>query len=292
LSVWRSKQIQTAALLNVPIVDSALRCSSSRPPSNVQERSISAQVGSVKLLIRPAVRTQTTDIQQIEAQAEICGDPGAIAWNYSRAETIADLAVHVTGLCFGCVAATVLLTHAARHAATMNILAASIYSLGLLSMLAFSAAYNLWPICPTKWWLRRLDQSAIYILIAATYTAFVVDTKAGTTAICVLVGIWCLAALGIAAALALPGRLDRTSIGAYIGMGWSVVVLWRANDMPVSLTTFQLLVAGGALVMAGLIFHVWRGLKFQIAIWHLFVLLAIACHYAAVLSIVLGHAAT
>ena len=174
----------------------------------------------------------------------------------------------------------------------INIVAASIYSLGLLSMLTFSAAYNLWPVRPTKWWLRRLDQSAIYILIAATYTAFVVDTNAGTTAICVLIGIWCLAALGIAAALALPGRLDRISIGVYIGMGWSIVILWSVKDIPVPFTTFRLLVAGGALVTAGLIFHIWRGLKFQIAIWHLFVLLAIACHYAAVLSIVLGQGTT
>ena len=98
--------------------------------------------------------------------------------------------------------------------------------------------------------------------------------------------------MGIAAALLLPGRLDRISIGLYIGMGWSVVVLWSAKDIPVSFATFRLLVAGGALVTAGLIFHVWRRLKFQIAIWHLFVLFAVACHYAAVLSVVLGRAAT
>lgn len=229
---------------------------------------------------------------EMEREVPFCRDPGAIAWNYTKAETIADLSVHIVGLCFGFTAATALLTHAALHAATMNIVAASIYSVSLLSMLTVSAAYNLWPVCPTKWWLRQLDQSTIYILIAATYTAFVVDTKAGTTAVCVLIGVWCIAALGIAAALALPGRLDRISIGLYVGMGWSVLILWSAKDISISFETFRLLVAGGALVTAGLMFHVWRGLKFQIAIWHLFVLLAIACHYAALLSMVLGQATT
>jgi hemolysin III len=75
-------------------------------------------------------------------------------------------------------------------------------------------------------------------------------------------------------------------------MGWSVLILWSAKDVSVSFATLRLLVAGGALVTAGLIFHVRRGLRFQIAIWHVLVLLAIACHYAAVLNVVLGQAAT
>lgn len=228
----------------------------------------------------------------MEAASSSCRDPGAIVWNCTRAETIADLAVHVVGICFGLAAAIVLLAHAAIYAPVRNIVAASIYSLGLLSMLAFSAAYNLWPVCPTKWWLRRFDQSAIYILIAATYTAIVVDSKAGTTATCVLIGIWCVAALGIAAALALPGRLDRIAIGVYVGMGWSVLVLWGAKQVPLPVAAFQLLVAGGALVTAGLIFHAWHSLRFQNAIWHLAVLLAVACQYAAVLGVVMNPVAT
>jgi hemolysin III len=228
----------------------------------------------------------------MELDVPLCRDPGAIAWNYTRAETIADLMVHVIGLCFGLTAAALLLAQAAVHAATLRIVAASIYSLGLLSMLTFSAAYNLWPVCALKWWLRRFDQSAIYILIAATYTPFVLDTRAGSTALCVLIGIWCVAVLGAAAALALPGRLDRISIGLYVGMGWSIVIFWSAKDVTMPFAAFRLLVAGGAIVTAGLIFHLWRDLRFQNAIWHVFVLLGIGCQYAAVLNVVLGQAAT
>jgi hemolysin III len=227
----------------------------------------------------------TTDIEEMQAAAAACRDPGAIVWNYTRTETIADLAVHVTGLCFGFVAAGFLLARAAIRATGMDILAAAVYSFGLLSMLAFSAAYNLWPVCPMKWRLRRLDQSAIYLLIAATYTPFVTDAKTGSAALLVLIAIWCVAALGIAGALTLPGRLDRISIGVYVAMGWSVVVLWGAKDLPIPFAAFQLLLAGGVLVTVGLIFHLWQKLRFQNAIWHVFVLLAISCHYAAVLKV-------
>src|SRR5262245_32095947 len=89
-------------------------------------------------------------VQGIETGAPVCRDPGAIVWNYTRTETVADLTVHVTGLCFGFAATAVLLALAAIHAATTDIIAASIYPLGLLSMLTISAAYNLWPICPMK----------------------------------------------------------------------------------------------------------------------------------------------
>src|SRR5215471_7857308 len=114
---------------------------------------------------------------------------------------------------------------------------------------------------------------------------------AGVTALCPDRDM-VVAALGIAAALTLPGRLDRISIGVYAGMGWSVAILWTAKEVPIPLAAFRLLLAGGVLVTVGLIFHTSRELRFQNAIWHLFVLLGLTCHYAAVLSIVLGHAAT
>ena len=229
-----------------------------------------------------------TNIRDTDASGGVCRDPGAIAWNYTRSETIADLTVHVTGLCFGFIAAAVLLGRTATQAEITDLVAASIYALGLLSMLTLSAAYNLWPVSPTKWRLRRFDHSAIYLLIAATYTPFVLDTKVGTNALDVLIGIWCVAALGIAIKLSLPGRLDRLSIGVYVAMGWCAIILWRGQDALMPSGAFRLLVAGGAFLMLGLVFHIWQKLRFQNAIWHFFVLLGITCHYAAVLNVVLS----
>jgi len=109
---------------------------------------------------------------------------------------------------------------------------------------------------------------------------------AGVTALCPDRDM-VVAALGIAAALTLPGRLDRISIGVYAGMGWSVAILRTAKEVPIPLAAFRL-VAGGVLVTVALIFHTSRELRFQNAIAHLFVLLRITCHYAAVLRFVLG----
>jgi len=238
------------------------------------------------------VQLSTNGVQDIGAGGPICRDPGAIGWEYSRSETIADLTIHIIGLCFGVAAIAVLLALSATHAATTDIVADSIYSFGLLSVLTLSASYNLWPVCPTKWRLRRLDQSAIFVLIAATYTPFVVNAKAGTVALAVLIGVWCVAVLGVVLKLALPGRLERFSICVYVGMGWSIVILRSANDVPIPSFAFRLLVAGGALVTFGLIFHMWQKLRFQNAIWHVFVLLGITCHYLAVLNTVLSEATT
>src|ERR1700716_2168228 len=100
---------------------------------------------------------------------------GAIRWNYDRAELIADGIVHGIGVFGGLIAATVLIVLAGVFASAYEVVMVSVYAAGLLAMLGFSAAYNLWPVSRRKWLLRRLDHSAIYTLIAATYTPFFVQ---------------------------------------------------------------------------------------------------------------------
>jgi hemolysin III len=231
-------------------------------------------------------RLSTNGIQQMTVGLPVCRDPGAIVWSYSRSETIADLTVHVVGLCFGYLAASVLLAFAAVYAATVHLVAASIYAAGLVSMLTFSAAYNLWPVSPMKWLLRRFDHSAIYGLIAATYPPFVLALKNGAIAVSILIGVWCTATVGIAAKLALPGRFDRFSIGVYLVIGWSAVAF--CSDSAIPTTAVRFMVAGGALFTIGVIFHIWQTLRFQNAIWHCFVLLGVICHYAAAFNLLLN----
>ena len=97
----------------------------------------------------------------------------------------------------------------------------SVYVAGLLAMLVLSATYNLWPVSRAKWVLRRFDHSAIYLLIAATYTPFIMQLKDSTFAIALLIGVWCLAIAGIVLKIARPGRYDRLATGLYLAMGWS-----------------------------------------------------------------------
>ena len=198
---------------------------------------------------------------------------GAIRWNYDRAELIADGIVHGIGVFSGLIATTVLIVLAAVFASAYQVVTVSVYAAGLLAMLGFSAAYNLWPISHSKWLLRRLDHSAIYMLIAGTYTPVFAQLQDRLFAISLLAGVWSVAAAGIVLKLFFPGRFDRLSVGLYLA-SLPQLALW-------------FIVAGGLLYTFGVIFHAWRRLRFQNAIWHCFVLLGAACHYTAVLDLVL-----
>src|ERR1700709_852555 len=151
---------------------------------------------------------------------------GAARWNYDRAELIADGVVHGIGVFGGLIAATVLIVLAAIYATPVEGAVVSVYVAGLLAMLVLSATYNLWPVSRAKWVLRRFDHSAIYVLIAATYTPFIMELKDSIFAIALLIGVWCVAIVGIVIKLALPGRFDRLAVGLYLAMGWSGVMLY------------------------------------------------------------------
>ncbi len=163
-----------------------------------------------------------------------------------------------------------------------------IYVIGLVTMLALSAAYNMWPVSPAKWVLRRFDHSAIYVLIAATYTPFIMELKDSVFAVALLIGVWCVAILGIALKLGWPGRFDRLAVGLYLALGWSGLMLYDSVIGALPRMALWLVLAGGALYSLGVIFHAWRRLRFQNVIWHCFVLLGAACHYTAVLDLVLA----
>ena len=211
----------------------------------------------------------------------------AIGWNYDRAELIADAVVHAVGVILGLIAATVLVVLTAIYATVLNVVAVSIYVAGLLAMLVLSATYNLWPVSRAKWVLRRFDHSAIYVLIAATYTPFIVELKDSLFAIALLIGVWCVAIFGIVLKLGWPGRFDRLSVGLYLALGWSGMMLYDSVVAALPRMALWFVVAGGALYSLGVIFHAWRRLRFQNVIWHCFVLLGAACHYTAVLDLVL-----
>lgn len=217
------------------------------------------------------------------------GRPLALTWAYTPREMLADGIVHGIGVAFAVIGAAALLVCAALAGVGTGALAAvAIYALGLAATLGTSAAYNLWPVGRAKWILRRFDHAAIYVMIAATYTPFVVLFGTGAAAWCLLAGIWAVAIIGIALKLVLPGRFDRLSILLYLALGWSGVLAYEPVLATLAKVPFALLAAGGLLYSFGVVFHVWRRLPFQNAIWHLFVLAAAMCHYGAVLASVFG----
>lgn len=221
------------------------------------------------------------------ASTSVHAAAGAIGRNYDRAELVADGIVHAIGIILGLIAGTALVVLTAVYATWLEILAVSIYVAGLLSMLFLSATYNLWPASRTKWVLRRFDHSAIYLLIAATYTPFLLALPTSVVSVALLIGVWCVAIFGIVLKLGWPDRFGALSLPLYLGLGWSGLMLyhWVVAELPK--IALWLVFAGGALYSLGVIFHAWQRLRFQNAIWHSFVLLGAACHYTAVLDLVL-----
>jgi hemolysin III len=196
---------------------------------------------------------------------------------------LVDGIVHGIGLSLALIGivALVLSSWPLTNAKTTSLL---VYAVGLVTMLSFSAAYNLWPVSPTKWILRRCDQCAIFIFIAATYTPLIAHLKPDDRTTYVLAGVWSVALFGALLKVLRPGHLDRFSIGLCVALGCSGILLYRPALDALPTSALCLIAVGGALYITGIIFHLNEKLRFQNSIWHTFVLAAAICHYAAIAS--------
>src|SRR5260221_168116 len=189
--------------------------------------------------------------------------PGQITWNYDRAEIIADGVVHAIGVCLGLIGAVTIVLVAVRIE-RIEVAPIVVYVIGLLTMLALSAAYNMWPVSPAKWVLRRFDHSAIYLLIAGTYTPFLAQMKSVLVSAGLGVGVWLSAAIGMALKLALPGRFDRLAVVLCLLLGWSGVIVYDslASALPGAslwpLAICGLLYSGTARFLSSEIFRKWH----------------------------------
>ncbi len=205
-------------------------------------------------------------------------------FQYSRAELIADGIVHAVGIVLAIAAGSVLLSLSVFHAGPGEYVAAIFYVVSLLTVLSISLAYNLWPMTPAKWILRRCDHAAIYLLIASTYTPFLAQLD-DVAAMGWTIGIvWCAAIAGMAIKLLLPGRFDRLAVVFYLAIGWSGVVIARPLLDTLPPVTLGLIVAGGIVYSSGVVVFAWKGLRFQNALWHGFVVVAAGLHCAAVID--------
>jgi hemolysin III len=159
-----------------------------------------------------------------------------------------------------------------------------LYLSSLLAVLGISLAFNLWPRTPVKRALARLDQAAIFLLIAGTYTPFLAIVGGTPIGNLMTVLIWGAALIGIALKLIVPHRFGRLAIFLYLGIGWSGVFVFQTLASSLPPTTIWLIVAGGITYSLGIIFHLWERLHFQNVVWHIFVVLGASLHLWAILD--------
>ena len=203
---------------------------------------------------------------------------------YSRAEELAHSLTAGLGI-VACVVAIPVLVWVSM-ADPWRLGTALVFGLTALAMFVTSVAYHAASRPELKVVLRKLDHSAIYLLIAGTYTPFALVAIHGAWGWTLFGIAWFLAVFGIVAKFTIGFRFPKLSLALYLGMGWMSVV--AIKPMLDSLTTAQLLwiLAGGLLYTAGTPFYAWKSRRYTHAVWHLFVLGGVACHFAAVLSVV------
>lgn len=210
------------------------------------------------------------------------GHPRLAKRPYSSGELLADGIVHAVALVAGMVAFPVLLSQIVARQPVGEVVAVAIYAGAFFLMFGFSLAYNMAPASPLKWILRRFDHSAIYVMIAGTYTALLsqIDDRfwAGT----LMAVVWIGAVGGSVVKLALPGRFDKLSIALYLLLGWAAIVAIVPIVRSLPTPTLILVGIGGLLYSVGIVFYKWHALKFQNAIWHGFVALASGCQWAGI----------
>ncbi len=216
-----------------------------------------------------------------EMAAERSGDAG---FRHYGPELIADGVVHAVGIVLTIAAGSALLALAAFHTAPAEYAAAIFYVATLLTGLSVSLAYNLWPATPARAMLRRFDHAAIYLLIAATYTPFLLQIEDATLSRSMMAAVWGAALAGMAVKLFLPGRFDRLAIGFYLAIGWSGIVILRPLVGTLRPLTVALIVAGGIVYSCGVLVFLLKGVRFQSAVWHGFVLAGAGLHLAAVMD--------
>lgn len=201
---------------------------------------------------------------------------------YSASELFWDGVVHALGLVIAVVAGLALIAIAAMDTAPEEAPAVAIYVVSLVVVLTVSLAFNLAPVNGVKRFLARLDQAAIFLLIAGTYTpvlALLGGTSLGDTTMIV---VWGGALIGIALKLFVPEHFGRLALALYLGIGWSGVLVFQALATALPASTLWLLLAGGVTYSLGVVFHLWEKLKFHNVVWHCFVVAGATLHLWAI----------
>ena len=211
----------------------------------------------------------------------------AVTWwqprrRFSLAELIADGVVHGIGIAFAISLGTVLIVFATTGTARPELPAIVLYIATLLTVLTVSLAFNLAPISGFKQVMARLDQAAIFLLIAGTYTPFLAINGGTPSGQLLMVLVWSAALIGVALKLIVPHRFGRLAIVLYLAIGWSGVLVFQTLASVLPPVSLWLVVAGGLTYSAGIIFHLWDRLKFQNVLWHVFVVAGASCHLWAV----------
>ena len=200
---------------------------------------------------------------------------------YTGREEAANVATHAIGLLASVVGVVVLVYLGVVRNEVLHVATAGIYGATLVALYAASTLYHAFQRPEIKRVLRVLDHCAIYLLIAGTYTPFVLVGLGGVWGWTLFGVIWAMAAAGIVFKIFATGRFAVISTAAYVAMGWLGVVAIGPLVRSLPLAALAWLLAGGLAYTAGTLFY-HRKIPYSHALWHVFVLLGSVCHFVAI----------
>lgn len=217
----------------------------------------------------------------MKAIDELRADP---RWTQSPGEEFANSVTHGIGLIAGLIASPFLIGVALQRGNRLFVVGTAIFSVTMVLLYLGSTLYHAWPQTPLKCVLQVIDHSAIFLLIAGTYTPFTLGPLRGPWGWTILALVWILAAIGVWMKLRGGVRRPRISMCLYLGMGWLILVAIHPLALAVPSTTIFWLFAGGIAYTGGVLFFINEKVRYNHFVWHLFVLSGTFCHFCAILS--------
>lgn len=207
---------------------------------------------------------------------------------HSLGEEIANSITHGVGALFSVAALTILLVYAMMSEDPWVITGVTVFGSSLVLMYLASTLYHAFPQPRVKQVFRKIDHCAIYVLIAGTYTPFLLVNLRGPWGWSLFAFLWTIALAGClfkVVYIDVGAHLrwwDKVSTGLYIAMGWAIILALKPTVENVPHPALFLIALGGLAYTAGVVFYLWHRLPYNHAVWHLFVLAGSALHFFAV----------
>jgi hemolysin III len=204
--------------------------------------------------------------------------------DYTIAEEVANAITHCIGVVFSFVALVLLVVFATQGGDIWRIVSVSIFGSTLILLYAASTLYHALPQPHIKRIMRVVDHGAIYLLIAGTYTPFLLGDMRGPWGWGLFGVLWGAAVAGIIYKIFFVGKFNFLATMLYVAMGWTVVIALKPALEMIPMAALILMAIGGIAYTSGVVFYLWDRLPYNHAIWHVFVLTGSAFHFAAIIG--------
>lgn len=199
-----------------------------------------------------------------------------------KKEELANTLTHGIGVLFAVIAIPLLISNSVMHNSLEKIIGVSIYAFSFLLVFSVSTIYHSVYEPDLKKVFKIIDHISIYFLIAGSYTPFILFFSNSQSGTILLITLWGLTLFGTIFKVFFIEKFEIVSVIIYLLMGWSILIMPSTFFELIPNLCLNLIIVGGIFYSVGVVFYLWDKLKYNHAIWHVFVLVGGICHFMAV----------